>query len=354
MTEYKNLKGVLSFRSYLQKKITPFVSEFQHSDIAADLLAEFIVVLSIYREEGTDLFPAVFIGEELKDVLSITHGIDPILIGSGPQNRDTVRRAFKQCAPLAEGREWAIYVTFKKKTLSYGIFRTDPSPITPTPFERLRGNKDLHTKIIGLSRLGRSFIEVRSGVELFQFVNMMGDHEETMNPKEMIRRLMKVATQDAPAHLKTQLRSFYFRLGVDILHANHGTLLAVIPYQKNVPALFRDGILLEQKISVLAGVSKLLESNNREALQQLVAWNQLIRRMASMDGITVLDTRGAIVGYNCFIKDSALDTQEAGTITGGARRRAFDALRSYLGTQICGVIYKSQDGVVELGISSGS
>jgi hypothetical protein len=115
MAEYKNLKGVLSFRSYLQTKITPFVFEFQHPDVAADLLAEFIVVLSIYREEGTDLFPAVFIGEELKDVLSVTHGIDPILVGSGPQNRDTVRRAFKQCAPLAEGREWAVYVTFKKE-----------------------------------------------------------------------------------------------------------------------------------------------------------------------------------------------------------------------------------------------
>jgi hypothetical protein len=218
----------------------------------------------------------------------------------------------------------------------------------------LRENKDLHTKIIGLSRLGRSFIEVRSGVGLFQFVNMMGDHEETMNPKEMIRRLMKVATQDAPAHLKTHLQSFYYRLGADILHSNHGTLLAVIPHQKGVPTLFRDGILLEQKISVLAGVSKLLESNNREALQQLVAWNQLIRRMTSMDGITVLDSCGAIIGYNCFVKDSTLDTQETGTITGGARRRAYDVLRSYLGKQISGVIYKSQDGVVELGISSGN
>src|SRR5690606_11754243 len=128
-----------------------------------------VVVLSMYREEGTDLFPAVFIGEDVNEILSVAHGIDPILIGSGPQSRETVRRAFKQSAPLAEGREWAVYVTFKKRVLSYGIFRTDPSPVSPTPFERLRRNRNQHLNIIGLSRLGRSFIEVRSGVGLFQF-----------------------------------------------------------------------------------------------------------------------------------------------------------------------------------------
>lgn len=354
MADYRNQKGVLSFRSYLQTKMAPFVSDFQQTDMAADLLAEFIVVLSMYREEGTDLFPAVFIGEDVKEILSITQGIDPIAIGSGPQTRDSIRRAFKQCAPLAEGREWAVYVTLKKKNLSYGVFRTDPSPIVSTPFERLRQNKDPDSKIIGLSRLGRSFIEVRKGIGLFQFVNMMGDHEETMNPKEMIRSFMKVATQDAPIHLKAQLQSFYYRLGVDILHANHGTLLAIIPHHKAVPTLFRDGILLENKISVLAGIAKLLESSTGESLHQLFAWNQLIRRMASMDGITVLDSCGAIVGYNCFIKDSTLDPKEVGTPMGGARRRAFDVLRSYLGKQLSGVIYKSQDGVVELGVSNGN
>ncbi len=305
VAEYKNQNGVFSFRSYLQAKITPFVSDFQQSDVAADLLAEFIVVLSMYREEGTDLFPAVFIGEDINEILSVTHGIDPIMIGSGPQTRETVRRAFKQSAPLAEGREWAAYVTFKKRGLSYGICRTDPSPVSPTPFERLRQNKNQHLKIIGLSSLGRSFIEVRSGVGLFQFVNMMGDHEEAVNPKEMIRNFMKAATQDAPHDLKSQLLSFYYRLGVDILHSNHGTLLAIIPHQKS-------------------GISKVVESC------------------------------GVIVGYSCFIKGSTLESKESGTIMGGARRRAFDVLCSHLGKQLSGVIYKSQDGVVELGISNAN
>lgn len=35
MAEYKNLKGVLSFRSYLQSKLMPFVCEFKNSVIAS-------------------------------------------------------------------------------------------------------------------------------------------------------------------------------------------------------------------------------------------------------------------------------------------------------------------------------
>jgi hypothetical protein len=247
-----------------------------------------------------------------------------------------------------------VLVIFENRNLIYGIFRTEPSPVEPTAFERLRRNKNIHAKVIGLSRLGRSFIEVRSGVGHFQFVNMMGDHEETMNPKEMIQSFMKLATKDAPLDLKSQLQSFYYRLGVDILHSNHGTLLAIIPYQKRVPSLLRDGLLLQKKIDILSGISNLVASNSANALQQLIAWNQLIRRMASMDGITILDSRGAIVGYNCFIKGTALELKEPGTTMGGARRRAFDVLRSHLGKQLSGVIYKSQDGVVELGVANES
>ncbi len=78
MADYRNQKGVLSFRSYLQTKIAPFVADFQQTEKASDLLAEFIVVLSMYREEGTDLFPAVFIGEDVKEVISITQGLKQI------------------------------------------------------------------------------------------------------------------------------------------------------------------------------------------------------------------------------------------------------------------------------------
>lgn len=353
MRSSQDRSAVLSFRCYLKAKLAQFVLDFSSSHLAADLLAEFIVFLSMYQKEGTDLFPAVFLGEVTEEILKITFGRDPISIGSGPLTRDIVQRAFKHCAPLAEGREWAVFVTIKPGLLSYGIFRIDQSPLPRSPFEALRQNKDAQIQVIGLSRLGRSFVEVRRTINLFKFVNLPGNHELLMNPKDMIRTFMDMVTRGAPKDLKTPLQSFYHRLGADILHSNHGTLLCVVPHHRELSKLFQDGILLEPRIEVMGAALSLIALDSREALQQLLALNHLIRRMAGVGEITILDSGGAIVGYRCFVKDSQARTMRVGILGGGARRRAFDVLTGHLGKNLSGVIYKSQDGLVELPVSDG-
>jgi hypothetical protein len=342
--------SVLSFRQYLERGIRDFVSNFKQPNSAAEVLAEFILVLSSYQEEGVRLFPIVFIGEELDVILSVTKGIDPICVGPGIQSRESVRRAFKRFAPLTEGREWVAFVTLKESILSYGIFRTDHSPLIPTAFEWLRQSTNPNVQLLGLSRLGGSFVEVRSANGKYKYINMTGDYEEAKNPPKLIHDFMRVVTRDAPAKVLPHLRSFYYRVGVDILHANHGTLLAVTHFGRSIPSIFKDGIILENKIDVAKTIETFLESDDRESFQRLIAWNQLLRRMTRMDGITVVDTSGAIVGYNCFIRNSELEMNRENLILGGARRRAFEVLRSHLGEHLSGVIHKSQDGFIEMDI----
>lgn len=341
-----DVENFLSFKSYLKTKLEKFVGKFENSFIAAELLAEFVFVLSSYQEEGAQLFPVIFISEELTGLLDLTQGIEPIFIGSGAQNRESVRHAFKQCAPISDGREWAIFIILKDGTMSYGIFRTNLSPLNPTPFEKLRLVKNNDLKIVGLTRLGRNLVEVRTPSGLIQYVNMAGDNDEIANPKEVIRSFMDIATSDSPKTIQPSIRPFFYRIGIDILHANYGTLIAVIPHEKEISNFFRDGIILKKRINISEGISNFLNSKNLTNYQQLYAWNQLIRKMASMDGITILDSSGSIVGFNCFVESKAQQF-----IHGGARLRAFKALKSYLGDDLKGVVYKSQDGIVKIGIN---
>lgn len=341
-------KEVFSFRAYLQLDLLPCVSHFEDAVAAANTLTEFVVVLSMYREEGTDLFPVIFIGEDLNKVLTTTNGIDAISIGRGTQNKETIHKSFKQCAQLADGREWAIYVVLEQGTIHYGIFRTNPSPVEPTAFERLRQNTSSKENIIGITRLGRSFIEVRNARGLYRFVNMAGDHAETASPKDTIKDFTKMATRDVPPQFKGQMESFYNRLGLDVLHSHFGTLMAVIPAQKPIPNFFFDGIQLSRRLDILS-ILQQADQDNYHALHKLIAWNQLIRRMACMDGITILDSCGSVVGYSYFIQSSQAGSKTMAN-AGGARRRAFDALVSRLGENLLAIFYKSQDGVVEMGI----
>lgn len=351
MTDKFNQDSVLSFRSYLQNGMNEFASGFKQSELAADILVEFIVVLSSYQEEGIRLFPIVFIGENLDKILSATRGVDPIFVGEGELNRGSVRKAFKSCAPLTEGREWAAFVTLEKDKMCYGVFRAEQSPLSPTAFESLRQTKNNRVQILGLSRLGGSLVEVRSANGKYKYINLSGDHEESKNPPKLIHDFMGIATRDASPDILHHLRSFYYRVGVDLLHANHGTLLAVTHFDKQVPEIFHDGIILEQRIDISHTISQFLSANDRDSFQRLTAWSKLLRRMTRMDGITLIDTSGAIVGYNCFIRSSSPDSDLRSSSLGGARRRAYNLLCSYLGQHLAGVIYKSQDGLTEMEVS---
>jgi len=343
---------VISFRHYLQNGIIPFASDFTESKIVSDLLTEFVVVLSNYQEEGVHLYPVIFISEDLSSILTTVGGSDSITIGSGPKARETVQSAFKECAPLAEGRGWAIFTVLMEDEIIYGIFRTDQSPLNPTPFERLRRSTSAPRRVIGLTRMGGGFIELRSDQGKYKYIDVTGSHEETNNPSKLIRAFVKLATQAAPEDFKAKLQSFYYRVGIDLLHSGHGALIAVSHKNEEMPAIFRDGILLEPKIEILVDIEKLITLKDNDSFQRLVAKNQLLRKMAFMDGITVIDTAGSILGYNCFIRNSALERKSKKSHTiGGARRRAFDVLSGYVGENLAGVLYKSQDGHIDLSSS---
>jgi hypothetical protein len=135
---------------------------------------------------------------------------------------------------------------------------------------------------------------------------------------------------------------------VDLLHANHGALIVVIPANQEIPSIFQDGIVLKERIRIADTISKYLSGRDESSFQSMMGWSQLLRRMTRMDGITIIDTCGAIVGYNCFVNRKTFNGKGASGISGGARRRAFDALCEYLGPNLTSVIYKSHDGIIEM------
>ena len=344
-------ENVLSFRRFLSAEISDCVSCFRQPFLSADLLAEFILIHSRYQEEGDDLFPVVFLGESLQGVLTVAGGQDPIEIGSGGLTRSGVQQAFKRCAPLAADRAWAIFVILEEGVLRYGIFRTEQSPLRPTSFAKLRQARTDDISVVGLVRMGMGFVEVRSSRGWFRYVNLTREQEETENPRNVIQSFIEIVSRHCPAHLSGELQSFYYRCGFDILQADHGTLLAVIDHRHGNPKIFDDGVSLSPRIEVVSMIEEILAENSNEAFLRLASFALLLRKMTSMDGITVVDSSGSIVGYNYFVRSAALGARGETIPAGGARRRAFDALCSHLGEDLLAVIYKSRDGAVEIGIA---
>jgi hypothetical protein len=337
---------VLSFRSALNLGVTEFAGFLETGDQGVEWLSELVVVLSNYQEEGLQLFPVVFISHHLNLILEKLDGKDPIQVGSGPISASTIRTAFKTCAPLAEDRQWALFVEFNETNLNYGVFRPEQSPLKSTAFEKLRQLKDSTAKLIGMTRIGGNFVEVRAASERHKYIDVSGALPESYSPPQLIHEFSQLISKSVSPQVRPMLRAFYYQLGVDLLHSTHGTLIGIVPDSQVLPKVLSDGIFLEPKIRVIDGISAYLSSNSMDSLQRLKSWSQLLRKMTGMDGITVLDTSGSIVGYHCFIQNSAIDSKSR-ISWGGARRRAFEVLCSYLGQGLEGVLYRSQDGAAD-------
>lgn len=334
-----------SFRDFLQSSLSQISQGFCAVEQKMDLLLEIVLLLASYQEEGTRLFPVVFVSNDKDHLMHYLHGKESFHIGQGPHSPDTYTRAFKNCAPLAEDRLWAVYMITETDRISYGIFRSDASPLAPTVFEHLRNLKEPKGCIIGLTRLGGNFVEVRSSSGNYQSINVSGTTEDEYDPVRVIRSFVDSVSLEADALIKSRLQSFYYRFGMDILHGSHGCLIAIQRKGHERPRFLEDGIHLQPHIGLSDAITSIAsDPQNREPYLTLLSYSQLLRKLTWMDGITLLDTTGGILGYNCFVRDSEVNLETR--ILGGARRRAFETMQRHVPQQLVGALYKSQDGMI--------
>ncbi|MDC0712189.1 hypothetical protein POL68_27225 [Stigmatella sp. ncwal1] len=336
---------VLSFRHLLTEAVQGFLKEEGLGDSGlADALSELIITLSRYREEGEPLFPMVFLGDDLGAMLSMLGGQEPLAIGTGLRTRETIERALKQCAPLGQGRWWALYLLLVPEGLAYGIFRSDPFPLLETPFERMSRGRDRSVHVVGLLQLAESVIELRGTGGLHRHIYLSGARVDAVPPTAVLDSLAQAATMDVAEPLRVMAGDFYRRVLFEVMQASHGALVAVLPQARGSSPLFVDGILLPEPLDLTAPIARYQEGAEG-AVSAVSSLAQLLRGMMATDGITVLRSDGRILGYNVFIRHPET-LARAALLVGGARRRTFDVLCASVGTELVAAFFRSQDGAI--------
>jgi hypothetical protein len=339
-----------SFRTQIEQAVTPFAELLVPSvPSLKGLLVEIVVGVSSSREEGFRIAPAVYLCRELSELLSAVRGTLPIALGEGGLDEISARVALKSCLSLGEGRQWAIYFVVHEHGLSYGVFCTDRLPLGTTSFENLRSPEGAGRAIVGVTRLGDSLVELRGG-GCFKYLDFSAAPGLDVIPTRLVKDFAGTVTRDVPKELRQQFETFFYRLGVEVLSANHGTILAVLDHRQAAIEYLGDGIWLESPIRI-DGLIRTYEAtrSDRDTLS-LVALSSLIRRMAALDGITVFGSDGSLRGYNCFIREGSAASPPRDMI-GGARRRAYEILCNHLDGALLAALYRSQDGATEFRIS---
>lgn len=387
--------ATVSFREQTTGKLSDLLQDeglvCAHSQA---LLAYFVGALVNYVEEGVSLSPTIVLCESIDTMLQAFPGAMKYKIGEQPLEAVPGKLILKECASLCSG-QWFIFVErIDEMTLRYGVAAYPQLPnsiglvqgigLTADPFcivcRRItentvavwgaRGSK--LTLIFSTSReaqdgsealsafaalcasnAGDALADLRPSGETLDLQEIENssqtesytDHEES-NTKTAERE--KAAAEEAAAETEALRQGFleYLTKAVSrAVAASHGTILLCADGNAigDLEAI-SDGVAIDPALDFLEAYHGYVTTRSGDALLKLQLYEEALGGFMNSDGMVVLDTRGRVTGYRAFVQaapGSGPVPQE-----GGARRRAYEISKSYVGSGIHGTLIRSQDGLI--------
>lgn len=333
-----------SLRENLLNEIGGFLDSegFRVDDLSKKGILHLINQISDYFEEGKRLYPEVIVTNNIEIFKTIPHRIQSIQ--KEPLSINSFKKAIKLCAPLSiDG--WVIYIEIGKEHLNYGVFSTEITESSLSLYRQTLSADSFSedTTFAYIRSLGQKKVELR-GLKGSIHVSLNLDDEKDMSTNEL-EQLSKVIVSDCVESKRDRI-GMYFEKNIDeALKNGHGSLIGVVTDNPctiaDIKLKLNDGIYLDGEMDFAEMIMRMEEEKSIESSSNLKAYTSLMINMINHDGITLLTTSGKLLGYHLFIKDNSKDPEQ----TGGARSRAFDAMKS-IGLKAC--FYKSQDGTIKL------
>lgn len=262
---------------------------------------------------------------------------------------------------------WHIYIQDNGETAEYGVFSLRENPVSlplADVLELEQGRlKEDDARSILIERIHAKEVILRSSSGSTLTVAFSTTQDAPFDPAR-IEALATIATEDSKTD---DYPEYYARMMHRILANCHGTIIVCLADGADLEKIgLRDGTMLKDPIEILPAFQQFTTSGSAEAVMELVRLEALLDGFINSDGLVAVDTRGAILGYRLFYRPTSEDESEKPTsakkakakpvakpkegsapIIGGARRRAYEGVKSQVGSGVLGVLFRSQDGVVE-------
>lgn len=297
---------------------------------------------SAYHEEGEELFPEIFITNEIEKVLETLPFIQRIKIGRNTISISEFEQVLKLCAPLSRNG-WIIYINIESDYISYGLISTEISELSPS-FKRqvlgdLSGNQSEYS-IAYLQNVGNKSVLLK-GSETEALVCLSLNSQVTFLG-ENLSRLCSSICKDIDNYQDITI-SYLEKIISEAARIGHGNLVGVVLDDadsiKKVKDRHPDGIYLEEPIDLQSYLSLSEDSKSRQDSTINRLYSCIVQDMLNHDGITLFTTTGKVIGYHIFVKPIE---NEGADVVGGARSRAFEVMKASNVLSAC--FYKSQDG----------
>ncbi|WP_411847431.1 hypothetical protein AAFN60_08925 [Roseibacillus persicicus] len=333
-----SINGNISFRSMILGRIEGFVDSTGIIPlISKESLAQLIVAISNYTEEGKSFSPPIYITTDLDKLLRFIPGNSRIKIGELGIDDNSPCVALKRCAPLATDG-WCIYLDCKADKVFYGVFRDSLAPLAIPLEKALLQDGSGETKVLRTQQSAPSCVELTNHNGDSHTIFISDKREAEPSPRQFVSDLAQAICSELKADIRPSAQTVIEKALNNGLEASHGALVAVTRKDKP-PQFLQDGLLLNEPLNFGELARKALHGNEQDRMR-LISFTKVLEGMFGCDGIIVFNRKATLIGYNCFIKPSAKKTPASG----GARKRAYGALQTRLGKGLFATFIRSQDG----------
>lgn len=314
-------------------------------------LLTFLSTACNYEEEETKIRPRILLGSDIKSFKKFVPNNYVLKIAEGKRGGKDLSKILKSIVPFCNNG-WIAYIDTmptESDGIEYGILRSFSGPkglsFTEIIFEDT-GDDVPYDKDSGLID-----IEVLSNFEI-KFLGLKGSElnidfrliseEKNEAYNELVEMASDITSDIVNQRMVNDSNKVILKLLKTASQKIHGTICLVVKEEIVFPnEILSDGIWFEELIDLVEAAQESIDEIRDIYLsEKFYGLSGLFIEMLNMDGITVINTKGQLLGYNAFLKSS--DTQKK--IAGGARKRAAQALIDSRDERIRGVYFQSQDG----------
>lgn len=306
-----------------------------------EVLVDLIVRLVRYQEEGTRLSPRVYLTDNIDLLINMLPEGEKLRLSGTTADSVGIEDMLKICAPLAVG-EWRIFGHQSAEGMNFGIFRGSGSPISVGVDEVVLTDQD-RAIVIKAHQVAEECVEIANSKGSLHHVFFNDRKENSLPPLQYIEDLVRSITKRVNDDEKETTQGFLTKILMTALPKTHGCILAVTSMNRPPKVLSDDAVLLDEPIDfplLIRGLKN--EKGVDGSLYLLEKKAEVFEGMLRSDGITLFDQHGKLLGYRCFVRISGKRW-----VAGGARKRAFEALKTHLGRGLSSVFIQSHDGWTE-------
>lgn len=309
-------------------------------------LFEFLEKICIYEEEEHKIKPLLIIGNDLNKFLSQCPLHYKLTIYTDEKHGKNFNRIVKSMVPLCNNN-WYVFIDILKDKILYGVFRQFQSPVSLN-FEEL-----LFDKSSCCDKTEQDGLVCIKPYEKNSFIIKSLRTEETIisfsfkSIEEQVETKLVQMKEDLLTSVNLSDREYCDKALLRILSYMpskvHGSLCIIVKEEYKYPNDYLNGLSVQPHLDLVSCILSNRRIEAYEEAERYYALTNLFYEFMNIDGITVLNTSGKVIGYNAFYRSSETPTEE----TGGARKRTFAGLHKEMkkeNSNIVGIYYQSQDG----------